>query len=137
MSRSPAHFVRVAVLLSGAAATVTAQTPPPGPAPAVSGSRMITPNFTNVPIEQLAEAVGEATNTTFIVDPRVRAQVSLVNPRAMTANELYYAFLSILQVYNFAALRSGNVVKIVPDVNARQMPGNDLPSTLGGGSDEM
>jgi general secretion pathway protein D len=98
---------------------------------------MITPNFTNVPIEQLAEAVGEATNTTFIVDPRVRAQVSLVNPKAMTANELYYAFLSILQVYNFAALRSGNVVKIVPDVNARQMPGNDLPSSLGGGSDEM
>ena len=139
MIRSVAHFVRVAVLLAGAAATVTAQTPPqPGaPPPAASGSRMITPNFTNVPIEQLAEAVGEATNTTFIVDPRVRAQVSLVNPKAMTANELYYAFLSILQVYNFAALRSGNVVKIVPDVNARQMPGNDLPSSLGGGSDEM
>ncbi|MFO1504361.1 MAG: type II secretion system secretin GspD [Steroidobacteraceae bacterium] len=136
MIRTPAHFVRIAVLLAGAAASVTAQTPPPGPPPA-AGSRMITPNFTNVPIEQLAEAVGEATNTTFIVDPRVRAQVSLVNPRAMTANELYYAFLSILQVHNFAALRSGNIVKIVPDVNARQMPGNDLPSSLGGGGDEM
>lgn len=136
MIRTPAHFVRIAVLLAGAAASVTAQTPPPAPPPA-AGSRMITPNFTNVPIEQLAEAVGEATNTTFIVDPRVRAQVSLVNPRAMTANELYYAFLSILQVHNFAALRSGNIVKIVPDVNARQMPGNDLPSSLGGGGDEM
>ncbi|HMA11210.1 MAG TPA: hypothetical protein VKO83_04940, partial [Steroidobacteraceae bacterium] len=128
MNRSPARYVRIAVLLAGFAATVTAQTPPPANAPpSASGTRMITPNFTNVPIEQLAEAVGEATNTTFIVDPRVRAQVSLVNPRAMTANELYYAFLSILQVYNFAALRSGNIVKIVPDVNARQMPGNDLP----------
>jgi general secretion pathway protein D len=139
MTRSAAHYVRLALLLAGATATVTAQTPAPAPAPApvASGSRMITPNFTNVPIEQLAEAVGEATNTTFIVDPRVRAQVSLVNPKAMTANELYYAFLSILQVYNFAALRSGNIVKIVPDVNARQMPGNDLPSSLAGGSDEM
>jgi general secretion pathway protein D len=137
MIRSPAHYVRIAVLLAGAAATVPAQTPPPAPPPTSPGSRMITPNFTNVPIEQLAEAVGEATNTTFIVDPRVRAQVSLVNPKAMTANELYYAFLSILQVYNFAALRSGNVVKIVPDVNARQMPGNDLPTSLAGGGDEM
>jgi general secretion pathway protein D len=137
MIRSAAHYVRIAVLLAGAAATVTAQTPPQAAAPVASGSRMITPNFTNVPIEQLAQAVGEATNTTFIVDPRVRAQVSLVNPKAMTANELYYAFLSILQVYNFAALRSGNVVKIVPDVNARQMPGNDLPNSLAGGGDEM
>jgi general secretion pathway protein D len=137
MIRSAAHYVRIAVLLAGAAATVMAQTPPQAAAPAASGSRMITPNFTNVPIEQLAQAVGEATNTTFIVDPRVRAQVSLVNPKAMTANELYYAFLSILQVYNFAALRSGNVVKIVPDVNARQMPGNDLPNSLAGGGDEM
>jgi general secretion pathway protein D len=137
MIRPATRYVRIAVLLAGAAATATAQTPPAGPPSASSGSRMITPNFTNVPIEQLAEAVGEATNTTFIVDPRVRAQVSLVNPKAMTANELYYAFLSILQVYNFAALRSGNVVKIVPDVNARQMPGNDLPTSLGGGGDEI
>ena len=49
----------------------------------------------------------------------------------MTANELYYAFLSILQVHNFVAVRSGNVVKIVPDANARQMPGNDLPQFTG------
>jgi general secretion pathway protein D len=134
MNRSVAEFLRVALLLAGAASTVTAQTPPPAQN---AGSRMITPNFTNVPIEQLAQAVGEATNTTFIIDPRVRAQVSLVNPRAMTATELYYSFLSILQVYNFAAVRSGNVVKIVPDVSARQLPGNDLPSSLGGGNDEM
>ena len=48
MIRSAAHFVRLAVLLAGATAPVTAQTPAPAPlpAPAASGSRMITPNFT-------------------------------------------------------------------------------------------
>ena len=54
MIRSAAHFVRLAVLLAGATATVTAQTPAPAPVPAASGSRMITPNFTNVPIDMLA-----------------------------------------------------------------------------------
>jgi general secretion pathway protein D len=109
---------------------VVAQTPP-------ASSQRITPNFQNVDITVLAEAVGAATGITFIPDPRVRAQVSLINPRPMTSTELYHAFLSILQVHNFAAVRSGNVVKIVPDANVRTMPGNDLPTNLNSGSDEM
>jgi general secretion pathway protein D len=109
---------------------VMAQTPS-------SSTQRITPNFQNVDITVLAEAVGAATGITFIPDPRVRAQVSLINPRPMTSTELYHAFLSILQVHNFAAVRSGNVVKIVPDANVRTMPGNDLPANLNSGSDEM
>jgi general secretion pathway protein D len=124
--RSLAH-----VLLATSSTLLMAQSPP------TSSTTRITPNFQNVDITVLAEAVGAATGVTFIPDPRVRAQVSLINPKPMTANELYYAFLSILQVHNFAAVRSGNIVKIVPDANVRTMPGNDLPANLNTGSDEM
>jgi general secretion pathway protein D len=133
MNRILTASLSVALLL-GADITV-AQTPPRA-VPADSDSR-ITPNFRDVPIEQLADAVGQATNKTFIVAPNVRAQVSLINPRPMTPTELYYAFLSILQVHGFAAVPSGNVVKIVQDTNARQLPGNDLPPSLNIGTDEM
>ncbi len=119
-------------LVLGTANVAVAQAPPP----AASTSQM-TPNFRDVPIEQLAEAVGQATNRSFVVAPNVRAQVSLINPRPMTPTELYYAFLSILQVHGFAAVPSGNVVKIVQETNARQLPGNDLPASLNGGADEM
>jgi general secretion pathway protein D len=49
----------------------------------------------------------------------------------MTPDAFYEAFLSILSVYGFVAVPSGNVVKILPDANARQMPGAE--SVAGGG----
>lgn len=103
-----------------------------------SATQRITPNFQNVEISVVAEAVGAATNTSFIVDPRVRGQVSLINPRAMTPRELYSAFLQMLSVYNFAAVPGDNgIVKIVPDANIRTMPGSERSSTDGISSDEV
>lgn len=102
---------------------VAAQTPP-------RSTARITPNWSNADITVVAEAVGAATGITFVLDPRVRAQVTLTNTRAMTPQELYSVFLNILAVYNFAAIRSGNVVKIVPESTARSLPSNDLPSNL-------
>ena len=55
----------------------------------------------------------------------------------MTANELYQAFLSILQVHSFAAVPTGNIIKIVMDASVRTVPGNDLPATVNANSDEM
>ena len=132
MNRIAAIPLCVGLVLATANVAVAQAPPPPA-----SASSSITPNFRDVPIEQLAEAVGQATNRSFVVAPNVRAQVSLINPRPMTPTELYYAFLSILQVHGFAAVPSGNVVKIVQETNARQLPGNDLPPSLNGGADEM
>ncbi len=48
-----------------------AQTPSP--------NQRITPNIQNVDIQVLADAVGKATGLTFIIDPRVRATMSLTS----------------------------------------------------------
>jgi general secretion pathway protein D len=127
------RFPRLAQLwlLLLCSAMVGAQTATP------SRTAAITPNFQNVDILVVAEAVGAATGVTFIPDPRVRANVTLINPRPMTPQQLYFAFLSILQVHNFAASREGNVVKIVPDANVRTLPGNDMPENMNMGGDEM
>lgn len=135
MNRSIRAMVRTALLLASVTTAIPAQTPPP-PQATLSSSRMMTPNFRDTPIEQVAEAVGEVTGVTFIPDPRVRATVSLINPTPMTATQLYYAFLSLLQVHNFAAVRSGQIVKIVPDANVRTS-GNDQSSPAAGGPDEI
>ncbi|HXC58374.1 MAG TPA: secretin N-terminal domain-containing protein, partial [Steroidobacteraceae bacterium] len=126
----------IAVALSSAP-LAWPQVPAPGTPPRNSTTR-VTPNFRDVPIEQLADAVGQATGKTFIVAPNVKAQMSLINPGSYTPTELYYAFLNVLQVNGFAAVPAGNnIVKIVQDTNARQLPGNDLPNSLNAGSDEM
>jgi len=112
---------------------------PPGAkaqTPAASTQRFTT-NFKDTDIQVVAESVAAATNRTFILDPRVRAQVNLISGGPMTPEEFYQAFLSILQVNGFAAVESGKVVKIIPDAQAKNLPANELPDRITGGTDEM
>jgi general secretion pathway protein D len=90
-------------------------------------SQRITPNFKDADITQIIEAVGMATGKNFIVDPRVRAQVTMLSQTPMTPDQFYQAFLAILQVHGFVAIPAGNVIKIVPDANMRQYAADDLP----------
>jgi len=100
-------------------------------------AQRITPNFKDADITQIAEAVSAATGKNFIIDPRVRAQVTMLSSTPMSPAAFYEAFLSILQVYGFIAVPAGNVVKILPDANARQIPGTDLPDHVSSTSDEI
>ena len=100
-------------------------------------TQRITPNFKDADITQIAEAVSAATGKNFIIDPRVRAQVTMLSSTPMSPDAFYQAFLSILQVHGFVALPAGKVIKIVPDANARQYPSNDLPDHVSSSSDEI
>ena len=55
----------------------------------------------------------------------------------MTPDAFYEAFLALLQVHGFVAVPSGKTVKVIPDANARTVPGNDLPDRLSATSDEL
>ena len=100
-------------------------------------AQRITPNFKDADITQIAEAVSAATGKNFIIDPRVRAQVTMLSSTPMSPDTFYQAFLSILQVYGFIAVPAGNVIKILPDTNARQIPSLDLPDHVSATSDEI
>jgi general secretion pathway protein D len=110
------------------------QPPQPGQQPQ---AQRITPNFKDADITQIAEAVSAATGKTFIIDPRVRAQVTMLSSTPMSPEAFYQTFLSILAVYNFIAIPDGSVVKILPDANARQSPSVDLPDSVSATSDEI
>src|ERR1700694_2668543 len=102
-----------------------------------AATQRITPNYKDADITQIIEAVSMATSKNFIVDPRVRAQVTMLSSTPMTPDQFYQAFLAILQVHGFVAVPAGNVVKIVPDANMRQYPANDLPHSVSSSSDEL
>ena len=108
----------------------------PAAAQGASGPR-ITPNFKDADITQVIEAVAAATGKSIIVDPRVRAQVTMLSATPMTPDAFYEAFLALLQVHGFVAVPSGKTVKVIPDANARTVPGNDLPDRLSATSDEL
>ena len=101
------------------------------------GQPTITPNYKDADLGQIVEAVSEITGKNFIVDPRVRAQVTMLSHTPMTPDAFYQAFLAILQVHGFVAVPAGKVIKIIPDANARQVPGDDLPDRISSSSDEI
>ncbi len=107
-------------------------------APVVLGQApTITPNYKDADLRQIIEAVSEITGRNFIVDPRVKAQVTMLSAEPMSPDAFYEAFLSILEVHGYVAVPAGDLIKIVPDANARQVPGVDLPVGRLGGSDEI
>jgi len=127
---------RVAVKLAAGALAAALALGMPAAAPGQSQGS-ITPNYKDADLGQIIEAVSAVTGKNFIVDPRVRAQVTMLSSTPMSPDAFYEAFLSILQVHGFVAVQSGDVVKIVPDANARQLPANDLPSRISSTSDEI
>ena len=68
----------------------------------------------NADIMSLIETVSLRTKTNFIVDPRVKATVNVVSTEPINADKLYDIFLSVLDVHGYAAVKAGNLVKIVP-----------------------
>jgi general secretion pathway protein D len=104
---------------------------------AQSKGQRITPNFRDVEIGQVIEAVAQVTGKTIIPDQRIRTNVTMLSQTPMTPEAFYEAFLALLQVHSFVAVESGGIIKIVPDANARQMPNQDLRGSVDSGSDEL
>lgn len=77
-------------------------------------------NFKEADIKALIATVSEITGRNFVIDPRVKGNVTVLSKQPMSADELYETFLSVLEVHGFSAVPAGEVTKIVPQVNAKQ-----------------
>jgi general secretion pathway protein D len=108
-----AALALVAVL---AAQSVGAQDEKP-PLPARAGA---------VPIETVIAAVAKRTGKKFVLDPRVRGEVSVIGQESTSVD--YDALLSILRLHGFATVDEGGYVRVIPDMNIRQQP---LPVSSG------
>jgi general secretion pathway protein D len=86
---------------------------------AVNSERKLKINMNNVDIKQVIQWMSEQTKKNFIVDPRVKGRVNVYSNQSMTLNEAYQVFLTTLDVYGFAAVESGNNIKILPNAQAR------------------
>lgn len=80
----------------------------------------VTLNLKDADINALVESMSVLTGKNFIVDPRVKGRVTIVSSKPMDEKELYEVFLAVLGVHGFAAVPSGNVIKIVPAAGAKQ-----------------
>jgi general secretion pathway protein D len=91
-------------------------------------------NLKDAEVSTLIATVAEITGDTFVVDPRVQGKVTVISSQAMDEKGIYDLFLSVLRVHGFAAVKEGDTIRILPDVEARQQK-NDL--ALDGNPDDL
>lgn len=84
----------------------------------------ISMDFSNVEIAVVVKYISDLTGKNFIIDEKVRGNVTIISPKKVSKKEAYKVFESILEVYGFAAIPSGSLIKIVPITEARQKAGD-------------
>ncbi|MFZ1955633.1 MAG: type II secretion system secretin GspD [Desulfobacterales bacterium] len=82
---------------------------------------MVTLNLNDVDINVFIQFVSELTGKNFIVDPRVRGNVTVLAPTRIPVSDMYRIFESVLQIHGFSAVTAGPMVKVVPSAEARTM----------------
>ncbi len=86
---------------------------------------LYTANYREADIRMVVEQVQAVIGRPIILDPRVRAQVTVLSNAPMSADAFYQTFLAMLEVHGFIALESGPNIMIVPDAQARFGAGED------------
>ena len=96
----------------------TQKTAPP-PASAVQEKQYVTIDFDDVDIRVFIKFVSEVTGRNFLLDERVKGKVTIISPRKIAVDEVYNVLESILEIYGFTTVEAGEVIKVVPSVEAR------------------
>ncbi len=76
-------------------------------------------------IHEFVSQVAQITGKTFVIDPRLKGNVTVVSSVPMNADAVYELFLSVLRVHNFTASPSGDVIRIQTTATGKQGPGPD------------
>lgn len=81
-------------------------------------------NMQDADIRDVIDMVARVTGESFIVDPRVRGQVTVISDRELSADAIYEIFLATIEVYGFSAVETDNAIKVVAqaDVKSSGLP---------------
>lgn len=151
------QWLRAFLCISSMMITASLAVNPPSPIPAIKPNPGLTPitnhtivaptvspaqnaqvwNLKNADIRAVIQTISILTGKNFVIDPRVQGNITLVSQKPMTPNEMYQVFLSMLQLLQFSAIPSGNVIKIVPSTEAAGLTHQIATNTAPGVGEEV
>ncbi len=76
-------------------------------------------NFPDADILDIAKALGKLTGKNFILDKDVKGKISIISNSPITVREAWRAFLTALDMTNFALIPSGKFIRIARQRDAR------------------
>ncbi|MBH9387077.1 GspD family T2SS secretin variant XcpQ [Pseudomonas aeruginosa] len=80
-------------------------------------------NLKDADIREFIDQISEITGETFVVDPRVKGQVSVVSKAQLSLSEVYQLFLSVMSTHGFTVVTQGDQARIVPNAEAKTEAG--------------
>jgi len=114
----------IALLAAGLlAASLPLYAADPGIEPSETQQDGWTINLKDADIRAFIDQISQLTGQTFIVDPRVKGQVSVVSSTTLSLDEIYQLFLSVMATHGFSVLTQGEVARIVPNAEAKSEAG--------------
>ena len=100
------------------AATKPVEGPPQAASPAKE-PKYVTIDFDNVDIQVFIKFISELTGRNFLIDEKVRGKVTVVSPKKIAVDDVYKVFESVMEIYGFTTVPAGDVIKVVPALDAR------------------
>ncbi|VCU68678.1 Type II secretion system protein D precursor [Pigmentiphaga humi] len=131
----PARPLLARTLAAAVSSAMLALAVTPGGAAAQAGAASSAPadgvvlNFVNTELESVVRALGQFTGKTFLVDPRVKGQLTLVSENPVNRDTAYRMLLGALRMQGFSVVEVDGVSKVVPEADAK-LQGS--PVTSGG-----
>ncbi len=84
-----------------------------------SDSKFVSIDFNNVDITVFIKFMSKLTGKNFIVDNRVKGNVTIISPTKISVKNAYKVFESVLDINGFSTVKSGEIIKIVPTPKAK------------------
>lgn len=114
--RAVSITLRLMCFLFFLAPMALAQSPDPSP---TAKEQLVSIDFNNVDIGVFIKFISDLTKKNFVIDDRVKGKVSIISPGKITVSEAYAVFESVLEVHGYAAVPSGEIIKIISSPDAR------------------
>ncbi|TWC60291.1 general secretion pathway protein D [Pseudomonas sp. SJZ103] len=103
--------------------SVRGQAPAPVKARNPLGDQPVQLNFVDADIQAVVRALSRATGQQFLVDPRVKGNLTLVSEGQVPAHQAYDMLLAVLRMQGFSVVDVGGVAQVVPEADAKLLGG--------------
>lgn len=81
----------------------------------------VTLNMREADIRAVVHWLGNMTGKHFVIDPRVKGEMSIFAKEPLSITEAYNVVIEAMRVYGYAAVENSGVVSIVPDIRAKTL----------------
>ena len=121
--RLVATAVAVVALAPPLGAQTPAERPAAGHSAALKSGTPVTLNFVNAEIEAVTRAMGAMLDRQFIVDPRVKGNITVYSETPLSVREAYLNYLAALRGLGFTVVENAGLLKVVPEADAKLQAG--------------